>query len=181
MAAPFITTELLYIYDGPTIIIDGVEYAWNGTQYEPTNQIDVDTQSQLGYRKKVVLKFSPYIQPNTNLSPDEVEVYIDGARITDTNILKKDSSIISITFDELYLLTQRVITFKCNRAACLLKYVVKARVNAGNDVVIEEFGIDQVVIEPGNSQSIPVSTDDLYTFKGSGAGDATDTNRVYYK
>lgn len=158
MPAQFVTTDLLYTYTEPSIIIDGVQYIWNGTMYEPSTQIDVDTQDQIGIRKKVVLKFSPYIQPNTVLAGDEIEVFVDGVVITDASTISKTSTSVSITFNEVYLLTQRTISFKCNRAVPLLKYVVKSRVTAGNDVVIEEFGIDDVIPELGTTQPISIST-----------------------
>jgi hypothetical protein len=160
MTSTTISNGLLTEYNGSSISIDGVKYVWNGTTYEPTNQLDPDTESKLGYRKKVVLQFSLYIEPSTPLRPDEVEVLIDGIKVTDPTILQKGSSLITITLSEAYLLTRRIITFECNRAAAMFKYIVQARVTSSNDVVVEQYPIDDTILNDVDLVESPVINDD---------------------
>lgn len=145
------------IYAGDTITVDGLTYTWNGSSYI-LNEI---IPSQM---RTVTVPFTGILTNSgralsINLSGDELDVYVDGVLWNSPNVIKTTNNL-QITFDENYLYTQRLITFKSNKGDCMDRFVIKSKVNSENDVVIIKFKLDEPIPTIGDYIS---STPNNYT------------------
>lgn len=145
------------IYTGEdTIIVDGVEYRWNDTKYEKTIQLDNFALNGIGVNRTVTVNFFPIINSTNSIGGNDLRIFVDGIEWLGENIVK-NNQFVQVTFNEIFLCTQRIITFKSNKGICKNKYSIMAQVSSDNDVVLLELNSNDVVpdlIELGRGNGI---------------------------
>jgi len=167
-------------YQGTNFTYFGGEpFIWDGTQYVSTSQSTArDSLSSVvdtTQGKKAILKFSAkLLQPEksstTTLSADSIEVFVDGIRYDEEDGLEKTSRYIQLSFDDIYLRTQRIIEFTSNKGECVTKFAVKTGVYDDNDVVVASFGESDPQPILGDT---PTPSDFTTSASGGGASNTT--------
>ena len=139
-----ISDTRLTTYIGPEAIFDGVTYRWATDKYVVVNTLSASIRDVLGQRRRVTVPFSPVHQFKNPLLPNEIEVYVDDV-LWNNDSVEKTPTTLNITFDEAYIMNQRIISFSCQRAKTEYRYAIRARVYDQNDVVVVEFSNDENV------------------------------------
>lgn len=134
------TTEPTFLttYQGSIINRDGITFVWDGNRYNISTNISVSTQDSLNIVKKCAITFNMFLEPDTKI--EQVEVLVNNNIWNDTY---RNENKITLTFTETFLLNQQRITFRTDKYKTKSAFVIKARVFAENDVVIQEYLIDE--------------------------------------
>lgn len=110
---------------------------------------------------RVVVPFAGVLDGTTStpLKGTDLEVYVDGVLWNvGTGDVVKDDNYLTLTFDAVYIQTQRLITFTTSTGVANTRFVIKTQVNAIDDVVIKQFSLsDPVPILGTYSTSITVN------------------------
>lgn len=155
-------------YQGDTITRNGVTYVWRFGQYEvstvPTPVPSTEENppiTNLVITKKVILKFSGIIEPNVELTGDAIKVYVDGQSWDNENV-KINANSIEVILDEIFISNQRLITFSTQNGTPKVRYAIKSRVNATNDVVLVKIGVAEDIPVLGTFNVAVVTNRDPY-------------------
>lgn len=96
--------------------------------------------------------------PSVNLKGTDLEIYVDGVLWNTGQDVTKDNQYLTITFDAVYLQTQRNIIFKTASGNATRRFAIKTQVYAIDDVVIVEYdpAVDAVP-KLGTYQTAPIT------------------------
>lgn len=88
--------------------------------------------------------------PIVNLKGTDLDIFVDGVLMNTGQDLVKSDTTLTITFDAVYIQTQRDITFKTLTGTPVSSFVVKTQVYAADDIVVKEYqpGVDSKPILP---------------------------------
>lgn len=84
--------------------------------------------------------------PIANIKGTDLDVYVDGTLWdVGTGNVTKDNNTITITFDAVYIQTQRLITFTTPTGTANMRFVIKTQVYTVDDVVIQQFSLSDPI------------------------------------
>lgn len=154
-------------YSGDKITVDGLTYVWNGSQYIVEDIIRSTNRT-------VTVPFFGILSTaasttQVNLLGNELDIYVDGVLWNGAEVQKTRNQLI-VTFAETYILQQRLITFKTPKGECVSKFVIKAKVNSEDDVVIVQFGLREETPTIGDYSAPVVNQYIDYSGYGGGGG-----------
>jgi hypothetical protein len=118
---------------------------------------------------RVVVPFAGILDsiPSVNLKGTDLDVYVDGVLWdVGTGDVTKDDTLLTITFDAVYIQTQRLITFTNNSGTANLRFVIKTQVFTADDVVIQQFSLSDPVPVLG-TYSTAVTVNDVTGLSGT--------------
>lgn len=171
---PITDPIFLTTFQGSTITRDGVTYVWVNGKYEISTSISSTTKEALLITRTVFLKFYGVLNPDVNLSGNELQVFIDGQEWTGEYRIENQTSV-EIKLDEPFIRTQRLITFKTLRGNPKHKYAIKSNVYQDKDVVVAKLGIGEDIPILGTAQiATPIYTEPIYNVGTSNTGNTSN-------